>query len=121
MAVPLVHYVFLPVSGSVSVGVCVCMCMCVCVCVCVYVCNLYELSSHIVGPDIEAHFTPVPVYDDSSTTHTLLVTHRHQHFSVLHIRSAQVVDNDDLMPLFQQLPDSLDSQYGGWLPVVVGK
>lgn len=65
------------------------------------------------------HFTQVQPLADSNgvvegvpSTH-LWVTQRHQHFAVLHVRTAQVEDADDLMPIFEQCSAvDVHEQYG---------
>ena len=64
---------------------------------------------------LTAHFSQVQcLLNTGDVSHTQLwVTHRHQHFPVLHIRSAMVEDADDLMPIFQQCSATdVHQQYG---------
>lgn len=77
------------------------------------------------GPILSGHFSPVPSLllpdgdlvaptEQPTASHPQLwVTHRHQHFPVLHVRSAKVEDSDDLMPIFQQCcANEVHQQYG---------
>lgn len=43
----------------------------------------------------------------------LYMAHRHEHFPMLHVRTARVEDADDLMPIFTQSSTSaVNEQYG---------
>lgn len=73
------------------------------------------------GPVLLAHFSPVPSHltEEETTSSQVWVTHRHQHFPVLHVRSAQVEDSDDLMPIFQQCcANEVHQQYGMYNTVI---
>ena len=53
----------------------------------------------------------VPVI--GAATPNLYVAHRHEHFPMLHVRTARVEDTDDLMPVFTQSSEAgVDQQYG---------
>ena len=83
---------------------------------------LWLPSDTLSGPILSAHFTPVAsllsdgeeeVGSPTAGHSQLWVTHRHQHFPVLHVRSAKVEDSDDLMPIFQQCcANEVHQQYG---------
>lgn len=86
VTLPLLHYIFLSSSPEVQ-----------------------------LGPVLSAHFSPVPCLPNRGDSTQLWVTERHQHFPVLHIRSAAVEDSDDLMPIFQQCSATdVHQQYGGF-------
>ena len=76
ISLPLLHYIFLSLPPSSDASA------------------MYILSDH---------FSRVPAINEEPAPNStqLWVTHRHQYFPVLHIRSAKVEDYDDLMPIFQ--------------------
>jgi len=79
-----------------------------------------------IGSGLGYHMEKVPRNKDGGTpvreggvpligggTPALYVTHRHEHFPMLHIRTARVEDTDDLMPIFTQSSEAgVDKQYG---------
>lgn len=66
-----------------------------------------------LGPVLSAHFSPVTSLLSGVEETRLWATQRHQHFPVVHIRSAVVEDADDLMPIFQHCSATdVHQQYG---------
>ena len=73
-----------------------------------------------LGPVLSAHFTPVPLTDEEMPSTHLWVTQRHQHFPVLHVRTALVEDADDLMPIFERCcAADVHEQYGERAPLII--
>ena len=57
---------------------------------CVYLLLLLLLFSLLsVGPALLSHFVSVVTREGVSVPHSLLVTHRHQHFPILYVRPAR--------------------------------
>ena len=50
----------------------------------------------------------------SSLGNVVFSCKRHEHVPVLHIRSAQVQDHDDLVPIFNRHSDMLNNTYGNY-------
>ncbi|XP_063727763.1 cilia- and flagella-associated protein 61-like isoform X1 [Symsagittifera roscoffensis] len=72
-------------------------------------------SSH-PDPAISDIFRPVKKTTKASSTAncTFFVSHRHDISPVLHVRPAQMEDNDDLTPLFAQQNNQLQQTYGDY-------
>jgi hypothetical protein len=66
-----------------------------------------------IGPALNLYFSPVPSLDDQPSL--LFISHRHQHYPMLHVRLAKVEDNDDLLPIIQHhSSNQLTDQYGDY-------
>ena len=112
MAVPLLQFVFLAIPSSTNIGKTNTVQF-----IDQYTCEVelfFSSSVHAPGSALATHFTAVPFVSDSGgeVSHELYVTHRHQHYPVLHVRSAVVEDADDLTPIFNQCSTNVQEQYG---------
>ncbi|XP_078505462.1 cilia- and flagella-associated protein 61 isoform X2 [Lissotriton helveticus] len=69
-----------------------------------------------LAPSLEASFSPMTTFPDSTTgdEFSLYVCHRHQHSPQLFIRKARVRDHDDLIHIFKRQDDTLTETYGNY-------
>lgn len=73
------------------------------------------VSNCILGLPLEGYFTAVAsarAEEGEGEGERLYVTHRHQHYPMLHVRPALVEDNDDLEPILRQCSGNLTTAYG---------
>lgn len=82
---------------------------------CHYILLCVPINS-IQEPSLSSMFTELTRNDNPDASRDLkcvvYVTYREQHIPVLHIRNADVHDNDDLIPLLNSYTDLLKAAYG---------